>query len=265
MVIIVLLIALMIELGIIMTAPDPFLSEEMESADNKTVSVIPETVFQPKIPKPNKALIDLFKNVFKPKIKPDIAEKPQKPEIKPDPAPVYPQEIFEKEAFNELSKSMDSVLRDLDKNVEVKPRPKKTKEMPAFKPLFQRLKEEQPKPKEPEVKAVFPPENIKTIIEKPKKPANEQIAKEDVIEFMKKIYEGKETPDGWIDPALAAGEDKLALKFFNSIANTQGGHGPLFLSRGEGKWKANYPLSFILTEIIPRVHFHFHEKKKNPI
>jgi hypothetical protein len=250
MTLVLILIALMIEIGIISTVPDPSLKMSEENKDKDSKLPEPER-------KPEPASI------------PETPRKPRKPRER-QPLDLIPDDP-DPESIEEKAKSEPVQL------IPVKPPAvKKEAPPPPFKPLYipkplaPEIPETPEEKKEPEPST---PSNIPTIVKKSPtiKKTDDGSIKKGLVAFLQGLYNNEESPGNLNDKKVAidlSGMDPaLANKFFDRIANIQGNRGkPLFTYHGvTGTWTANYPLSYLLNEILPKVRFNFHEEKRSRV
>lgn len=265
MAIVLILVALMIEIGIISTVPDPSLGvsgkgqeEPEESKSEDIVSLRSKTQ-------------SFFENLRKlAKKRPSVSVQEIKP-IDPDPEPFAYTPIEP-----ELPKKI--VITNIDKNVEVAIKPKKPETTKTgatlFKPLIIKKKESVPeivnqiRQKPPEQKPI---EDIPTIVKKqsPAIKQNEESLKQEIISFLKQVYEGfhEETiPDKLMDIKKII-NTVIIKKFFDRIANLYGDREkPLFTYNKElDMWTANYSLKYLMIDIVPKIRFNFYEEKKSKL
>ena len=255
MTILLLFIAFTIEFGIVATVPDPNLIIEFKADKQAEKEVKSED-----LPKAKEEIkIEPF---------PEKIIRIEDVPIEATPLPVVKiQTVVPVEAKSEEIISV-GIAPVAEKEVLLSPLPvrktKKTSPPPdIFKPLPPNGKKRED---------VEPQETITTNITQPAihkiKIEDEVLVKENIASFLMWLYNKEESPENLlnIDEAISRSGiiDTIAKRFFDRIVNLQGNRGaPLFtFALDTKKWRANYPLSYLLQEIVPKVRINFHEEKK---
>jgi len=243
---ILIFIAIMIELGIISTVPDPSIGLST-IAPKKEVSISP-------VP-------------FVPIVKTRKHHIPKSDSASKNIVTVKKEEL--EDIFIPVEKKVPTFpFKPLFSKPIIPPVPKRTikADTPIIKPVFaEKAQNLDLKSQETQLRST--PEESSTVVNIPKK--TEDTLKKDITMFLSTMY-GTNTGAGiQVDrnKARAGGKELLLNNFFDKIVNIKGNKGLSLFSfdKETSVWTANYSLSYLLDEIIPRIRFNFHEEKKQKI